>query len=178
MSELEKQKMKWNEMTGAERYQVVEMARRKELSVKDICETFGVSRQTLNKAIEKAEEAAKAALTPKKRGRKGKSATQKKVQDLTKQNALLAKQVEHWRKRYDVAQTFIDLQRETLTTSDQDAESSPRSPRPRQPKKKKRRSSAQTPSAADDDAGQAEGMDAGDAGTSAGHSSGEPEPVE
>jgi len=50
-----------------------EMAMRGEKPLKEICETFGVSRQALSKAIEKVSQAAMDALEPKKAGRKPKS---------------------------------------------------------------------------------------------------------
>ena len=104
--------MKWQEMTGEERYRVVEMARRGEKPITEICETFGVSRQALSKAMEKVAQAAWEALEPKKPGRKGKTEEQQKVEDLTKKRTSLEKQVTHWKTRYEVAQAFIDLARE------------------------------------------------------------------
>ena len=65
--------MKWKELDGEERYRVVELARKGEVPLSEICETFGVSRQTLYRAMEKAERASMAALEPKTAGRKGKS---------------------------------------------------------------------------------------------------------
>ena len=103
--------VKWQEMTGEERYKVVELARQGEQTVKDICETFGVSRQTLYRAMEKAEQAAKGALEPKKPGRRGKSEEEQRIIELSKQQSSLEQEVEHWKKRYEVAQRFIDLQR-------------------------------------------------------------------
>ena len=73
--------MKWKEMTGQERYQVVEMARKGEKSLKEICQTFGVSRQALSKAMEKASQAAMDALEPKKTGRKPQSEQEKEMKE-------------------------------------------------------------------------------------------------
>lgn len=104
--------MKWKEMTGPERYRVVEMARRGEKSQKEICETFGVSRQALSKAMEKVSQAAMEALEPKRSGRKGKSQEQKKVTELSQRATSLEKDVHHWKTRFEVAQAFIELSRE------------------------------------------------------------------
>jgi len=104
--------MKWKEMTGPERYRVVEMARRGEKSLKEICETFGVSRQALSKAMEKVSQAAMEALEPKRSGRKGKSQEQKKVTELSQRATSLEKDVHHWKTRFEVAQAFIELSRE------------------------------------------------------------------
>lgn len=104
--------MKWKEMTGEERYRVVEMARRGEKSLKEICETFGVSRQALSKAMEKVSQAAVETLEPKRSGRKGKSQEQKKVSELSQRATSLEKDVQHWKTRFEVAQAFIDLSRE------------------------------------------------------------------
>lgn len=104
--------MKWKEMTGPERCRVVEMARRGEKSLKEICETFGVSRQALSKAMEKVSQAATEALEPKRSGRKAKSQAEKKVAELSQRATSLEKDVQHWKTRFEVAQAFIDLSRE------------------------------------------------------------------
>ena len=104
--------MKWKQMTGQERYRVVEMARKGEKSLKEICETFGVSRQALNKAMEKVSQAAMEVLEPKKSGRKGKSEEEKKVAELSQRATSLEKDVQHWKTRFEVAQAFIELTRE------------------------------------------------------------------
>ena len=104
--------MDWKTMTGEERYRVVEMARKGEKSLKELCETFGVSRQTLTRALEKVEQAAMTALEPKPRGRKGKSEEEKRITELSKTQSSLEKEVEHWKTRYEVAKAFIDLTRE------------------------------------------------------------------
>jgi hypothetical protein len=105
--------MKWKDMTGQERYRVVEMARRGDRPIREIYRTFAVSRQALNRAMEKASEAAMQSLEPKKPGRKGKSAEEQEITDLTKKTTGLEKTVKHWKTRYEVAQAFIDLMRET-----------------------------------------------------------------
>lgn len=105
--------MKWKDMTGQERYRVVEMARRGDRPIREICRTFAVSRQALNRAMEKASQAAMQSLEPKKPGRKGKSAEAQEITELTKKTTGLQKTAEHWKTRYEVAQAFIELMRET-----------------------------------------------------------------
>ncbi len=60
----------WKGLSGEERYRVVELARQDETSIRELCRTFGVSRQTLYRALEAADRASVEALTPKRRGRK------------------------------------------------------------------------------------------------------------
>ena len=88
------------------------MARKGEKPLKEICETFGVSRQALSKAMEKVSQAAMEALEPKKSGRKGRSEQEKKVAELSKRATSLEKDVKHWKTRFEVAQAFIELSRE------------------------------------------------------------------
>jgi hypothetical protein len=52
-------------------------------------------------------------LEPKRPGRKGKSAEEQEITELTKKRTGLEKTVKHWKTRYEVAQAFIDLMRET-----------------------------------------------------------------
>jgi transposase-like protein len=99
-------------MIGEERYRVVEMARKGEKPIKEICRTFGVSRQALSKAMEKASQAAVEVLEQKKPGRKAKTAQDEEISILSKRSTSLEKDVNHWKTRYEVAQAFIDLTRE------------------------------------------------------------------
>ena len=104
--------MKLKDMTGEERYRVVEMARKGEKPIKEICRTFGVSRQALSKAVEKVSQAAVDALEPKKPGRKAKTEQDEEISILAKQSISLEKEMNHWKTRCEVAQAFIDLTRE------------------------------------------------------------------
>ena len=61
--------LKWQQLSGEERYRVIELLRKGEVEIKELCRTFGVSRQTLYRAAEAADQASVAALTPKRRGR-------------------------------------------------------------------------------------------------------------
>ncbi len=104
--------MQWKDMTAQERLKVVEMARSGQKPIKEICRTFGVSRQTLSKAIERASQAALAALEPKRPGRKARSEQEQEVLGLLEKTGTLEKQVKDWKTRYEVALAFIDLSRE------------------------------------------------------------------
>ncbi len=106
--------MKWKDLSGEERYRVVEMARKKEAPIKELCRTFGVSRQTLKVAMEKVDQAAKEALEPKSPGRKSLSKEQTKIADMEKEKTLLKKDLETWKQKYEIAMTFADIQRKLL----------------------------------------------------------------
>lgn len=103
--------VKWTELSGQERYRIVEMARKGEVEVSQLCKTFGVSRQTLYRAMEAADQASIAALEPKKPGRKPMPVSEVQAKELTASNASLQKELAHWKMKYEVAKTFIDLER-------------------------------------------------------------------
>lgn len=106
------QVMKWKDMTGEERYRIVEMAQKGDQSLAEICRTFEVSRQILHKAMAQVSQAAVEALEPQKPGRKGKSPEQVQIGELQQKTTGLEKEVNHWKTRYEVAQAFIDLSRD------------------------------------------------------------------
>jgi transposase-like protein len=103
--------LKWKELSGEERYRVVELARQGEVALSELCKTFGVSRQTLYRAMEAADRAAAEALEPKKRGRKPRAASEARSTELEASNAGLHKELEHWKTKYQVARTLLDLER-------------------------------------------------------------------
>ena len=103
--------VKWQELSGEERYRVVEMARKGQVTISELCKTFGVSRQTLYRAMEAADRASATALEPKKRGRKPRPASAARTEELEASNAGLNKQLEHWKTKYQVARTLLDLER-------------------------------------------------------------------
>ena len=103
--------VQWKELSGEERYRVVEMARKGEVAISELCKTFGVSRQTLYRAMEAADLASAEALEPKKRGRKPRPASEVRNTELEASNADLQKQLEHWKTKYQVARTMLDLER-------------------------------------------------------------------
>ena len=40
----------WKSLSGEERYRIVELARKGQVAISELCKTFGVSRQTLYRA--------------------------------------------------------------------------------------------------------------------------------
>ena len=103
--------VKWTELSGQERYRVVEMARQGELAVSQVCKTFGVSRQTLHRAMKAADRASAEALEPKSRGRKPKIASEIRASELEASRTDLQKELKHWKTKYQVARTLLDLER-------------------------------------------------------------------
>ena len=107
-----KRALKWKELSGQERYRVVMLARTGEVAVGELCKSFGVSRQTLYRAMEAADQAAMEALEPKPRGRKPAPVSEVQAKELTASNANLQKELDHWKTKYEVAKTFIELERQ------------------------------------------------------------------
>ena len=103
--------LQWKALSGEERYRVVEMARKGEMPIGELCRTFGVSRQTLYRAMEAADRASAEALEPKRRGRKPKAASEVQKSELEASNAGLQKELKHWKTKYQVARTMLDLER-------------------------------------------------------------------
>lgn len=133
----------WKTMTGEERYRVVELARKGTKPIKEICATFGVSRQTLHRALEKVELAAKSALEPKRPGRKGKSEESKQIIELSKKQSSLEKELDNWKTRYEVAQAYIEITRDAVEAQERgERKERNRRKRERQKQKKKRRTPA------------------------------------
>ena len=103
--------LKWKALSGEERYRVVEMARKGQVAIRELCQTFGVSRQTLYRAMAAADRASAQALELKPRGRKPKSVNEARTTELEAGNAELSKQLEHWKTKYQVVRTLLDLER-------------------------------------------------------------------
>ena len=101
----------WKDLSGEERYRVVEMALKGEVEVSQLCKSFGVSRQTLHRVMDKVQQAAVEALTPKKRGRKPTPASEAQAAELVSKNTRLEEQLDHWKTKYDIARTMLDLER-------------------------------------------------------------------
>ena len=104
-------RLRWQDLSGEERYRVIELLRKGEVSVKELCRTFGVSRQTLYRAAEAADQASVAALNPKRRGRKPESANQKQLSQLKSEKKDIQKNLERMSQKYEIAQALLDLQR-------------------------------------------------------------------
>ena len=106
--------MKWKELSGQERYRVVQMVRQGKIPIKEICRSFGVSRQTLKTAMDKAEQAAMEALTPKSPGRKGKSKAESEAEVIKLEKDSLQKELDRWKQKYEIAITFLDIHKKLL----------------------------------------------------------------
>ena len=102
---------RWKDLSGEERYRVVELARKGEVAISELCKSFGVSRQTLYRALEAADRASAEALEPKRRGRKPKPASEVRAGELEASNAGLHKELERWETKYEIARTLLDLER-------------------------------------------------------------------
>ena len=133
--------MKWKDLNGEARYRVVQMAREGKVLIKELCRSFGVSRQTLKTAMDKADQAAMEALTPKSPGRKGKSKEQVEAEAMKQEKDLLEKELGHWKQKYEIAMTFVDIHKKLLngeTLSEEPGE-------PKRPGKKKKRKRLRNP---------------------------------
>lgn len=104
--------LKWQQLSGQERYQVIELLRKGEVEVNQLCQTFGVSRQTLYRAAEATDQASVEALTPKPRGRKPLPASGKQLRELQNEKKTLQKQLTRMSQKYEIAQALLDLQRQ------------------------------------------------------------------
>lgn len=129
--------MQWKELSGQERYRVVQMARKGEVPIQELCRTFGVSRTTLSEAMEKVDRAAMAELEPKAPGRKGPSPEAAALTEAKKAKGDLEKELEHWKMKYEIAMTFVELHRKVLDGEPLPGEEA-------EGKKKKRRKERQT----------------------------------
>ena len=103
--------LKWKNLDGQQKYKVVELARKKETSVTELCKTFGVSRQTLYRAMDMADTAATEALSPKPKGRPRTSPTQKEIQELHERNKELEQSLKRQMMKNQVAMALLDLHR-------------------------------------------------------------------
>ena len=106
--------MKWKDLNGQERYHVVQMAREGKVPIKELCRSFGVSRQSLKTAMDKADRAAMQALTPKSPGRKGKSKDRAEAEAMKQEKDSLQKELDRWKQKYEVAMTFVDIHKKLL----------------------------------------------------------------
>jgi transposase-like protein len=102
---------RWQDLTGADRWEVIEKARRGEIPVTELCQTFGITRQTLYRAMEAADAAAKEALAPRAPGRKKKPASETAVESLQQEVAAQQKDLARWQQKYEVLKTLLELER-------------------------------------------------------------------
>ncbi len=105
-------RVRWKDLSGQERYQVITLMRKGQVEIKELCRSFGVSRQTLYRAAEAADKASVTALTQKPRGRKRQPASETQLKDLQTQKKKLEKELNQMSQKYEIAQTLLDLQRQ------------------------------------------------------------------
>jgi len=91
---------------------VIEVMRKGQVEIKELCKSFGDSRQTLYRALEATDKASVEALTRKRRGRKAQPASEKQVKELQGEKKKLEKDLHRMSQRYEIAQTLLDLQRQ------------------------------------------------------------------
>ena len=103
--------LKWRDLDGQQKYEVVELARKQGVQVKELCQAFGVSRQTLYRAMEVADKASIEALSPKPKGRPPVPLPQKDIQALRARNKELEQDLKRQKLKNEVAQALLDLQR-------------------------------------------------------------------
>jgi hypothetical protein len=142
---------------------VLELARKGEMSLKQICETFGVSRQVLNRAMEKADRASVEALEPQKPGKKPKAPQAVEIEQLAARKTDLEKELQHWKQKYEVAKTFLDLERKLERGQRLPGEQGPAEKKTSGKGRRKRRKKGSTPTGPSGPRGDA-GVDSGDNG--------------
>jgi hypothetical protein len=131
--------------------------------------------------MDKVELAAKAALEPKRPGRKGKSEDEKRIIELSKKQSSLEKEVDNWKTRYEVAKAYIEITSEAVEAqANEERQERNRRKRERQKQKKKRRapaSAGKQPGAATEDGERARLAVVDDSGGAGDHDD-EPEAVD
>jgi len=103
--------LKWQNLDGRQKLEVVDLARRQEVPITELCRTFGVSRQTLHRAMKTADQAAITALSPKPKGRRPAPPSQKELKDLRSRNKVLQQELQQQKLKNQVAQALLDIQR-------------------------------------------------------------------
>jgi len=103
--------LRWKDLDGQQKYEVVELARKPGTQIQELCQAFGVSRQTLYRAMEAADTAAIEALSPKPKGRPRVPPSEKEIQDLQNRNKELEKDLKRQKLKNQVAQALLELQR-------------------------------------------------------------------
>jgi len=103
--------LRWKDLDGRQKYEILELARKPGTQVQELCRTFGVSRQTLYRAMEAADKAAIEALSPKPKGRPPTPLSRKEIQSLRTRNKELEEDLKRQKLKNQVAQALLDLQR-------------------------------------------------------------------
>jgi transposase-like protein len=103
--------LKWKNLDGQQKYEIVELARKQGTQVQEVCKTFGISRQTLYRAMEAADKAAIEALSPKPKGRPPVQPSQREIEALQNRNKELEQDLKQQKLKNQVAQALLELQR-------------------------------------------------------------------
>ena len=103
--------LKWKNLNGQQKYQVVELARKEETSITELCNTFGISRQTLYRAMDMADTAATEALNPKPKGRPRTPPMEKEIQNFQVQIKELEASLRRQRMKNEIAMALLELHR-------------------------------------------------------------------
>jgi transposase-like protein len=111
MARVDEKRGRWQELTGEERWEVIEEVRQGRIRVTELCRRFQINRQTLYRALQAAERGAQEALEPKVAGRKKKSRSEQQVDRLQEELAQREKELDRWRQRYEVTKTLLGLER-------------------------------------------------------------------
>jgi transposase-like protein len=111
MVKVEEKGASWQELTGEDRWRVIEEIRQGKIQVAELCRRFGINRQTLYRALRAAEEGAQEALEPKAAGRKQKSASERQVERLKQELAQREEELARWRQKYEVTKALLNLER-------------------------------------------------------------------
>jgi len=103
--------LQWKDLGGQQKYEIVELARKQGTQVQEVCKTFGISRQTLYRAMEAADTGAIEALSPKPKGRPPVLPSQKQIEALQTRNKELEQDLKQQKLKTRVAHALLELQR-------------------------------------------------------------------
>jgi transposase-like protein len=103
--------LRWKDLDGQQKYEVVELARQQKYPLQDLCRMFGVTRQTLYRAMEAADRGSVAALEPKPKGRPAADGPTKELAELRRRNRQLESDLKRQQKKVEVAKALLDLHR-------------------------------------------------------------------
>jgi hypothetical protein len=95
--------------------------------------------------MEKADRASVEALEPKKPGKKPKAPQAVEIEQLTATKTDLEKELEHWKQKYEVAKTFLDLERKLERGQRLPGEQGPQEKKTSGKARRKRRKTGSTP---------------------------------
>ena len=104
-------RVRWQNLSGQERLQVIERARQGLVTQTELCRAFGMSRQVLHRALKTVEEAATEALEPKRPGRKKPPASETRIKELEQSVKQKERELSNLQQKCEVMQTLLELER-------------------------------------------------------------------